>query len=55
MALLPMWGWLELTLLQGVKGGPQGTAKQKSRSVDSMLQEPGVLPDPWCFILEGGP
>lgn len=32
MALLPIWGWLELTLLQGVKGGPQGTAKQKSRS-----------------------
>lgn len=32
MALLPIWGWLELTLLQGVEGGPQGTAKQKSRS-----------------------
>lgn len=56
MALLPRWGWLELTLLQGVKGGPQGTAKQKSRSASrhaAGARTSFLAHDP--FILEGGP
>lgn len=53
MALLPMWGWLELTLLQRVKGGPQGTAKQKSRSAGRRAAGTDVLPGPWHFYFGG--
>lgn len=48
------WGQVGLTLLQGVKGGPQGAAKQKDQGQqEDSGAEPEVLAGPRDFYFRG--